>query len=130
MYRAQTDHILVQVIPEFMESESRPDDGHYFWAYRVTIANESNEAVRLMSRYWRIVDARGRIEEVVGNGVVGVQPLIPPGETYQYTSGCPLGTPHGIMSGHYSMQRSNGDWLTIEIPAFSLDLPGAGHTLN
>lgn len=130
LYRATTDGISVRVTPEFMESESRPDEGHFFWAYRVTIENESERVVRLISRYWRIVDGRGHIEEVMGDGVVGVQPVIAPGESYNYTSGCPLATPHGIMSGHYDMRTESGDWLTVEIPAFSLDRPGAGHTLN
>ena len=130
MYRADTDGIEVTVAPDYLIEESRPDDRHFFWAYTVTISNRSPRPVQLISRYWRIVDAEGRVEEVFGDGVVGVQPHIAPGQSYRYTSGCPLSTPHGIMSGHYAMRTAAGDWLRVEIPAFSLDLPGAGHTLN
>jgi ApaG protein len=129
-YSKTTHEIEVRVSPFFLPDESRPEDSHFFWAYRVMIANHSPETVKLLSRYWRIVDGRGRVEEVHGEGVVGEQPAIRPGTTYEYTSGCPLPTPHGIMSGHYTMRLANGALAQIDIPAFSLDMPNAGRTLN
>lgn len=129
-YSKVTANIEVRVTPIYLDDESRPDDNHYFWAYRVTITNRSSDAVTLVSRYWRIIDGDGRIEEVHGEGVVGEQPVIRAGKSYKYTSGCPLPTPHGIMSGHYMMRVDNGGLERIEIPAFSLDKPGGGRVLN
>jgi ApaG protein len=125
-----THDIEVIVSPIYLEDESRPDDNHFFWAYRVSIANHSRESVKLLTRYWRIIDGDGRVEEVHGDGVVGEQPVIKPGGTFQYTSGCPLPTPHGIMQGHYVMRTPDGALARVEIPAFSLDRPGAGRVLN
>ena len=129
---AQTSHgIEVSVTPIYLEDESRPEENHFFWAYRMTIANNSSSAVKLLARYWRIVDGTGRVEEVHGEGVVGEQPLIKAGGSYQYTSGCPLSTPHGIMSGHYTMRTADNALVQVDIPAFSLDIPGSsGRTLN
>ena len=124
MYSQITHGIEVHVTPIYLEDESRPDDNHFFWAYRITIANNSQSAVKLLTRYWRIVDGTGHIEEVHGEGVVGEQPLIKIGSSYQYTSGCPLATPHGIMSGHYTMRDSQNTLLRVEVPPFSLDIPG------
>ena len=90
MYRATTRAIQVTVEPSFVEEESSPEDGRYFWAYTIEIANLGDEVVRLRSRHWRITDANGRTEEVRGAGVVGKQPVLKPGETFAYTSGCPL----------------------------------------
>ena len=130
MYQATTHGIIISVEPLYMEAESRPLENHYFWAYRITIDNQSAVAVQLRSRYWHIVDGDGQTEEVKGEGVVGEQPLIAPGKSYKYTSGCPLSTPHGLMSGHYMMETHDGDHLQIAIPAFSLDLPDARRVLN
>ncbi|MCU0831236.1 MAG: Co2+/Mg2+ efflux protein ApaG [Rhizobiaceae bacterium] len=129
-YSKTTHDIEVRVTPIYLPDESRPDEGHYFWAYRVHIANHSPEAVKLLTRYWRIIDGHGRVEEVHGEGVVGEQPLIRPGRAYEYTSGCPLPTPHGIMSGHYMMRHADGTLSRIDIPAFSLDRPEQVRTLN
>lgn len=123
MYRATTHDIEVSVEPFFMPERSEPAENRYFWAYRVTIANQSERQVKLLSRYWRIVDARGKVEEVRGPGVVGEQPELSPGDSYQYTSGCPLTTPSGIMQGRYTMTDGLGATFEVEIPAFSLDLP-------
>jgi ApaG protein len=125
MFSKTSHHIEVSVVPIYLDDESRPDDDHYFW-----IANRSEQAIRLLSRYWRIVDGNGRVEEVHGEGVVGEQPLIKPNGSYQYTSGCPLQTPHGIMSGHYTMRTAGNELIRVEIPAFSLDSPKAGRRLN
>ena len=125
MYRETTRAIQVTVEPSFVDDESSPDDGRYFWAYRVEISNLGEEVVQLRSRHWQITDANGKTEEVNGPGVVGKQPVLKPGETFAYTSGCPLTTPSGIMVGTYQMQNEKGELFSIAIPAFSLDLPDA-----
>ena len=130
MYKATTRAIRVTVEPSFIDDESSPADGRYFWAYKIEIANLGEEVVRLRSRRWQITDGNGRIEEVRGAGVVGKQPVLKPGETFAYTSGCPLTTPSGIMVGSYQMQNERGEMFSIDIPAFSLDLPDARRTVN
>jgi ApaG protein len=130
MYRAVTRNIEVEVEPFYMPERSDPDENRYVWAYRVTIANRSEEWVQLLSRYWRITDEVGRVEEVQGPGVVGEQPELDPGDSYQYTSGCPLSTPSGVMVGHYTMRNTEGELFDVAIPAFSLDLPGTMRTVN
>jgi ApaG protein len=130
MYKKTTRAIQVTVEPSFVEAESSPDEGHYFWAYKVEISNLGEEIVRLRSRHWQITDANGRIEEVRGAGVVGKQPVLKPGESFAYTSGCPLSTSSGIMVGTYQMQNERGELFSIAIPAFSLDLPDAPRTMN
>lgn len=130
MYRETTRAIQVTVEPSFVEAESSPEEGHYFWAYKIEISNLGQEVVRLRSRHWRITDANGRVEEVRGAGVVGKQPVLKPGESFAYTSGCPLATSSGIMVGTYQMQAENGELFSIAIPAFSLDLPDAPRTMN
>ncbi|WP_417423359.1 Co2+/Mg2+ efflux protein ApaG [Hoeflea sp.] len=130
MYRALTRDIEVTVDPYYLEDQSDPGDGRYVWGYRVVIANYSDQIVQLRSRHWRITDENGIIDEVRGPGVVGEQPVLGPGDTYEYTSGCPLDTPSGVMVGSYQMQSSEGELFDVEIPAFSLDLPGMARTLN
>lgn len=130
MYRAITGNIEVTVEPFYLEQQSEPDESRYVWAYRVTIANNSEETVQLQSRYWHITDANGTVEEVRGPGVVGEQPILNPGDSYQYSSGCPLTTPSGIMVGSYQMETQAGRALEIDIPAFSLDIPGKSRTVN
>ncbi|MGH1419467.1 MAG: Co2+/Mg2+ efflux protein ApaG [Hyphomicrobiaceae bacterium] len=123
LYETETRGIRVRVKPEFVEDESSPDDNYFFWAYTVEICNESDEAVQLKSRLWRITDGRGLTAEVSGPGVVGQTPLIPPGSSFSYTSGCPLDTPSGIMVGSYQMTDGDGKPFEAAIPAFSLDCP-------
>ena len=130
MYRAVTRNIEVKVEPFYLNDRSDPSENRYVWAYRVTIVNGGPEFVQLLSRYWHITDGRGHVEEVRGPGVVGEQPGLNPGDSYQYTSGCPLTTPSGIMVGHYTMRSERGETFDIAIPAFSLDLPNAGRTVN
>lgn len=130
MYRAITRSIAVEVEPFYLEDRSDPSESRYVWGYRITIENQSDELVQLLSRYWRITDGRGRVEEVRGAGVVGDQPELNPGDSYQYTSGCPLTTPSGIMAGHYTMRNAIGETFDIDIPAFSLDIPGQKPRLN
>jgi ApaG protein len=130
MYSAVTRDIEVQVEPFYLAERSDPDENRYVWAYRVTIDNQSREFVQLLSRYWHITDGAGRVEEVRGTGVVGEQPSLKPGDSYQYTSGCPLSTPSGIMVGRYTMRNGRGELFDVAIPAFSLDLPGTKRTVN
>ncbi|PRD41033.1 Co2+/Mg2+ efflux protein ApaG [Phyllobacterium phragmitis] len=130
MYRAVTRQIEVVVEPFYLEDQSDPEENRYVWGYRVTIANNSPETVQLQSRYWQITDQNGHIEEVRGPGVVGEQPILDPGDSFQYSSGCPLTTPSGVMVGRYQMQGPGGKAFEIEIPAFSLDLPDQYRTLN
>jgi ApaG protein len=124
MYSAVTRKIAVNVEPFYLEDQSEPSKNRYVWAYRITIDNQSDGRVKLLSRYWHITDGTGRVEEVRGPGVVGDQPELNPGDSYQYTSGCPLPTPSGIMVGRYTMRDEKGNHFEVEIPAFSLDLPG------
>ncbi|WOC15577.1 Co2+/Mg2+ efflux protein ApaG [Pseudochrobactrum sp. MP213Fo] len=136
MYRAITHNIEVTVEPFYLEDQSAPEEARYVWAYRVTIINHSEIPVQLRSRVWKITDAHGKTEEVRGPGVVGDQPFLKPGDSYQYSSGCPLTTPSGMMSGSYMMQdhsegnENKGELFAITIPAFSLDLPGHKPVLN
>ena len=130
MYTAVTESIEVTVMPEFMADRSDPDEGQYFWAYTIEIVNRGNRLVQLIARRWLITDGNGKVEEVQGLGVVGEQPVLQPGESFRYTSGCPLTTPTGIMAGTYRMSDETGGSFEVEIPAFSLDLPEARRTLN
>jgi ApaG protein len=127
---ASTRRIAVSVEPTYLESRSSPDSSQYFWAYRVIIENQGWETVQLLSRHWMITNARGELTEVKGPGVVGEQPLLKPGESFEYTSGAPLNTPSGMMGGAYQMQTDNGECFDIEIPTFSLDCPNQGIFLN
>ena len=123
MYETVTRDIRVAVEPKFLDDQSEPAQGRYVWAYRVTIRNDSSTTVQLRSRYWRITDATGRIQEVRGEGVVGKQPTLRPGDSFEYTSGTPLPTPSGFMGGAYQMQSGEGEQFDVEIPTFSLDSP-------
>ena len=130
MYEAVTRSIKVIVEPIFLDEQSAPDEDHFVWAYQIRIENDSLEQVQLINRHWRITDAYGQLNEVRGEGVVGEQPTLQPGETFEYTSGTPLGTPSGIMVGSYEMKTSGGERFDIEIPAFSLDSPYQARRLN
>ncbi|ELT49925.1 Co2+/Mg2+ efflux protein ApaG [Brucella intermedia] len=130
MYRAVTRGIEVSVEPFYLEDQSDPDENRYVWGYRITIANNSTETVQLRSRYWQITDANGHVEEVRGAGVVGEQPTLEPGDSFQYSSGCPLTTTSGVMVGRYQMQGNGGSMFEVDIPAFSLDMPDLRRTLN
>ena len=123
MYKAVTRGISVTVTPRFVSEESSPEEGRFFFAYTVEIINTGLERVQLRSRHWRIVDGKGQVREVEGPGVVGKQPVLGPGESFSYTSGCPLNTPDGTMQGTYAMVTAAGESFDAEIPAFSLDSP-------
>jgi len=130
MYRATTRKVQITVKPEYSSERSSPGDDEYFWAYTIEILNLGDEAVQLISRHWKITDANGRTEEVRGAGVVGKQPLLRAGERFEYTSGVPLKTPSGLMSGTYQMVTEDGDDFDAEVPAFSLDAPSAKRAMH
>ncbi len=130
MYRAVTRDIEVSVTPRYLTERSSPDNGYFFWAYEIEITNRGPETVQLKTRHWLITDAQGRRQEVRGAGVVGETPVLEPGESYEYTSGVPLPTPSGFMTGTYGMVTAAGESFDIEIPAFSLDSVQAARTLN
>ncbi len=130
MYSAVTRSIKVTVKPIYLEDQSSPVDNHYVWAYQVRIENQGADTVQLRNRHWRITDSMGRVQEVRGAGVVGEQPVLHPGDAFEYTSGTPLPTPSGIMVGTYQMETESGERFEIGIPAFSLDSPHQKVNLN
>jgi ApaG protein len=130
MYRTVTRQIEVKVAPRYLAEKSSPDNGYFFWAYTITLTNLGRETVQLKTRHWQITDAQGRLQEVRGAGVVGEQPVLKPGENYEYTSGVPLPTPSGFMVGSYGMVTEAGEPFDIDIPAFSLDMPQNERTIN
>ena len=121
MYRAVTRNIEVLVTPRYVADRSSPENNYFFWAYTIAITNNGTDTVQLKTRHWRITDASGRRQEVRGAGVVGEEPVLKAGESFEYTSGVPLQTPSGFMVGSYGMVSANGEHFDIEIPAFSLD---------
>ncbi len=123
MYDETTRSIRVTVEPIYLDDQSSPSDNHYVWAYQVRIENKGDDTVQLLHRYWRITDALGRVQEVRGAGVVGEQPTLKPGESFEYASGTPLPTPSGIMVGSYEMETAQGTRFDVAVPAFSLDSP-------
>ena len=129
-YTQETHDVCVTVMPFFLEEASRHEDYLYMWAYQVTIQNNRDTDIHLRRRHWRIINANGKIQEVRGVGVLGVQPVLPAGHTYDYASGVALTTPSGIMSGTYYLETSSHEWLTVEIPSFSLDSPYQKILLN
>ena len=122
-HAAMTDGITVRVSVNFLPEQSRPEAGKWFWVYHIRIENGGDEAVQLMRRHWRITDARGMVNHVDGEGVVGEQPLLEPGETHDYVSGCPLSTAHGTMEGFYTFHLRDGSPLEVRIPFFPLEAP-------
>jgi ApaG protein len=116
----QTEGIRIRVGAAYVESQSQPGRGLYFYVYRVIISNEGAASAKLISRYWRICDADNEVEEVLGDGVVGEQPTLDPGQSFEYSSGCPLTTPWGTMEGHYVMERPDGTTFTARIGRFFL----------
>ena len=129
-YAQTTEEITVTVDPILLDDESDPDAGIFFWSYHVVIQNNGSETVQLLSRYWRITNALGALQEVRGDGVVGEQPILKPGQSFEYTSGTPLSTSSGIMGGNYQMISSGGKNFNINIPTFSLDSPYEGHIVH
>ena len=130
MYRAITRQIEVTVEPNFMPERSSAEKREYFWSYTIVITNSGTETVQLRTRHWIITDATGRQQEVRGEGVVGEQPVLGPGERYKYTSGVPLPTTSGFMTGSYQMISETGERFDVDVPTFSLDSPEAKRVLN
>ena len=130
MYTKTTNSISITVNPYYLEDQSEPDEQHYVWAYQVTINNRGRETVQLKNRFWKIVDSNGTKQEVKGAGVVGEQPVLNPGEIFEYTSGTPLSTPSGFMEGYYEMETKDGNKFDASIPLFSLDSPYISNKLN
>ena len=123
-YSATTRGIKVSVRPFYLEDQSQPEERQFVWAYRVRIENHGAENVRLLRRTWHITDGRGRTQHVQGDGVLGEQPQLDPGEAFEYTSGTPLETPSGFMTGAYHMvSTGSGEPFDVRIPTFSLDSP-------
>ena len=130
MYSRVTRDIEITVLPEFVPERSDADEGQYFWAYTVEIANQGDKTVQVTARHWKITDANGHLEEVKGAGIVGEQPVLKPGEIFRYTSGCPLTTSSGIMAGSYQLVDEAGAAFEVEVPTFSLDSPFTKRVLN
>lgn len=127
---ATTAEITVRVQPHYAADHSQPEAGAWMWRYHVRIENHGDQPVRLLDRHWIIRDAAGRREDVEGPGVVGEQPLIPPGGAHDYVSACPLGTPSGTMEGSYGMERADGTRFRARIPLFALVSPDSRRTAN
>ncbi len=124
-YTADTDGIIVRVAVNFLPEQSRIEAGKWFWVYHVRIENHSQQTVQLLTRHWRITDGRGMVNHVEGDGVVGEQPVLAPGETHDYVSGCPLSTHNGSMEGHYCFQGADGSEVQAAIPFFPLAAPAS-----
>ena len=124
---AVTRKIRVQVRAEFSPERSRPADQHWFFLYTITITNEGDDTVQLLTRHWIITDGNKHVEEVRGPGVVGEQPVLQPGDGFTYTSGCPLGTPFGVMEGTYQMVTPSGQHFDVTIAPFTLSEPYTVH---
>ena len=129
-YQATTRGIIVRVTPSYLPGQSDPLESRYVWSYTIEIENHGDDTVQLVSRRWMITDALNRTETVSGAGVVGEQPRLKPREAFRYTSGCPLSTPSGAMRGYYQMLTDEGVAFEVEVPAFSLHLPGAHRAVN
>src|SRR5688572_8944904 len=127
MFELVTEKVLVQVHPAYIKEQSDPTKDYYFFAYQVHILNNSDRALKLLRRHWIITDGLGRTEEVEGDGVVGEQPILGPGERYQYTSFCPLSTPTGNMRGSYFFEDPDKKTVEIKIPLFLLCEPSHFH---
>ncbi len=119
--------IKIDVATNYIVEQSEPDDGRYVFAYTITIENLGDLPARLLSRHWVITDANGKVQEVKGDGVVGQQPHLNPGETFRYSSGAVLATPVGAMQGSYRMKADNGTHFEAPIPPFTLAVPGVLH---
>lgn len=124
---AVTNHVRVEVESEYAPERSQPFQSEWFFLYTIRITNEGDETVQLLSRHWIATDANGRTEEVKGPGVVGEQPVLKPGESFQYTSGWPLTTPSGVLRGTYQMVTEGGDHFEVEIAPFALHEPYTVH---
>ena len=124
---SEKNKILVVASPQFIESQSAPDEGRYVFAYTITITNTGQIPATLLTRHWLITDANGKVQEVRGDGVIGEQPYLKPGESFRYTSGAMIETPVGVMQGKYMMRSDEGDNFNAIIPKFTLSIPRTLH---
>ena len=122
-HTAITDGITVRVAVNFLPEQSRIEVGKWFWVYHIRIENGSDQTVQLVTRHWRITDGRGMVNFVDGEGVVGEQPVLAPGQSHDYVSGCPLTRSMGSMEGHYTFVRQSGEQFEVKIPFFPLAAP-------
>ena len=130
-YKSNTNGIEVAVIPQYVSSQISKEEGSFFsWDYHVEIINKSDETIQLINRYWRVIDEVGEMQEIKGLGIVGDQPILAPNDNFKYSSGINLRYPSGIMSGSYGIKKSNGEIISVAIPAFSLDVPSLKHTIH
>jgi ApaG protein len=123
---AETRDVVVRVSVSFLPEQSEPQRGRWFWAYHIRIENDSAHTIQLLTRHWVITDGRGARHSVEGEGVVGEQPVIAPGGSFDYVSGCPLATPTGAMQGSYHMIGEDGSAFDVDIPRFALIAPAVG----
>ena len=130
MYRAVTRDIRITVTPQYLADRSSAEDGRFFWAYTIEIVNLGTVTVQLRTRHWIITDATGHKQEVKGRGVVGEEPVLAPGERFEYTSGVPLPTASGFMTGRYQIVTEAGERFEVDVPTFSLDSPHYKRVLN
>lgn len=130
VYKFITHNVEITVRPEYIDSQTGLAGDVYVWAYHVKIENRGDDTLQLMNRYWKIVDSKGGLQEVSGEGVVGEKPILIPNADFSYTSGVHLRYHSGIMSGYYTMKKSNGELFKVKIPAFSLDVPNLKDTVN
>ncbi len=126
-FHATTRAINVHVAVTFLPEQSEPDRGRWFWAYHIRIENDGDQPIQLLTRHWIITDGDGKVEEVRGPGVVGKQPILAPGESFEYTSGCPLTTAFGVMEGTYQMVTGEGERFDAKIAPFTLSEPYTVH---
>ncbi len=129
-HAAITEGITVRVAVNFLPEQSRIEAERWFWVYHIRLENDSPQTVQLLTRHWRITDGRGMLSLVDGDGVVGEQPVLKPGQSHDYVSGCPLTTPMGSMEGHYTFQRADGSLLDVAIPFFPLAAPATQDALR
>ena len=122
-YRETTNNISVAVSPEYLHQQSEPSDNHFIWAYHVQIENTGNTIIQVLARHWKITDIRGQSHGIVGDGLVGKQPVLKPSEVFHYSSGTPLSTPSGFMSGSFLLISEGGELFNATVPSFSLDSP-------
>ena len=127
MMSDSTNKINVEIMPAYIADQSDPSNDHYVFAYTVTIRNEGNKPARLLTRHWIITDGDGQVQEVRGEGVIGEQPRLSPGEYFEYTSGTFMNTPVGTMHGSYQMITDSGETFDAEIPNFTLAVPNTLH---
>jgi len=124
---SEKNKVIVEVTPQYIESQSSPETNRYIFAYTITITNVGIHPAKLISRHWLITDSNGKTQEVKGTGVIGEQPRLKPGESFRYTSGAMIETPVGVMQGKYLMISDNGDQFKAPIPKFTLSIPRTLH---